>query len=1368
MDEYQHPLFFEAKDLTDREKDKLRRYFQKRRDSGGGDCTTVQTVGGNMHKIGFKEKEDQERVLQRKFHTITLPSGDRHLTVSRSDAPQTPDQPSTQTFTKANTKGLEKIFKIEVYLLYYLRDNPRANRVLRKQLSSIGCTVELNFDEEEAVVRGDIEKGPGGAFGAAEKWELQVDRVFIGLTETYLCFHVLNPKQQRMLLQDRSSVADDEMKVYRDTGYSVVVGEAEAVRERIANLEKSLPTCKELPIVGETFKLVEGEFSREMRAHHPGVQIQIRHNMIIVEGPDEEVQAGATKLDQLMNKVLVKTVQFPSDLMTFMRSSDAISKYHARFQHSLRHPVSVKVALNLILSSLSSDALDEAEAAVRRELGADTVKLQGAAAVPPDLDRVKDILTRAKNVANCRELRVDVSYIPGASVSAVSAVRLVGYSEDISKLKEVLQDYQMNQVGIQEVLMLPYPELVDRFDKVLGLIGLKQTEVSIKTSPLPHPRVLMSGPRCHVQEVQQALIAALSSLTSDILVLDGPGAQRYFQAEGKVSKDLVESSCQVLIAEHHGANSQDVNIRSRGTSSPGVTPLPSITGLASNTVENVAADKTILKITLGSLEDEQVNALVVPMLDKKLTSTVIGQCLLTKAGNTIQAKFDSVAATRTVCPGDVLQVAGPASLGCSKLFFIECLPWDGVRGQSVQALADGLKRCLDLCVQQRLVSVAFPLIGPGIALKFPPREAIGALAENIRQFGLSASSGCLSTIHVVVKPGYPDSEECYHDVYRHLSANMNQGDQVIFRPLTSDLDDITLTAGGGVRLRLVFGDITNETTDAVVNTTDFVHFQDDGVCKDILAVAGPEVTSEVQAATVKRGEVLKTRPGSFPCRALLHVCGQKDAGVTEKLVHRIVQLCNTSGYKSVAIPAICTGSGGLDPGVVAAAILRGVERATSSTPNSCLADIRLVLRKIDVFLEFREKAMQVFPTAAVNRVSVPHVQQTPRRPVAADLSILHSSSANQQSAFLFVGLQDIPDAMAKLKDLYQAQCSSQTFTTEQLEFLSQDDVESLKQVVEAEGLYVQSGPGGSTVSGLKDGVNRVMQMINASLQGGLRAQQRVREEEDLYTRVAWCILGNNGNWERLPKVANRKLENSDISGAIVDAQSYQWNVDLQRTEATRRSTGQKQKLKRLENLPDFTLPLYWDNMAAGESMKVVTLEPSSAEYHAVKEAFKRTAPKAVMKINRLQNVHLRRAYESQKKHISDKNVQGGGAGERLLYHGTTQENCDSIMTTGFNRRFAGQNATLYGLGTYFAVNAVYSAHPTYSKPNASGCQLMFVARVLTGLYTVGQGGMMVPPPRNTQRPHDLYDSVVDNTDDPNMYVVFHDDQAYPDYLITFK
>lgn len=96
------------------------------------------------------------------------------------------------------------------------------------------------------------------------------------------------------------------------------------------------------------------------------------------------------------------------------------------------------------------------------------------------------------------------------------------------------------------------------------------------------------------------------------------------------------------------------------------------------------------------------------------------------------------------------------------------------------------------------------------------------------------------------------------------------------------------------------------------------------------------------------------------------------------------------------------------------------------------------------------------------------------------------------------------------------------------------------------------------------------------------------------------------------------------------------------------------------------------------------------------------------------------------------------------------------------------SATVYGHGTYFAVNASYSAKPTYSEPAADGSRLMFVARVLTGIYTVGQSHMKVPPPRSDLQPHDLCDSVVDDVDKPTMYVVFHDNQAYPDYLITFK
>ncbi|MEQ2204940.1 hypothetical protein XENOCAPTIV_021486, partial [Xenoophorus captivus] len=95
MAEFPHPLYFEARHLTDREMEKVRRHFQKKRDAGGGDCGAIEKVGDNIYKVCFREQQDQERVLQRKTHSINLPGGDVHLIVSRSSSPQTQDQPST-------------------------------------------------------------------------------------------------------------------------------------------------------------------------------------------------------------------------------------------------------------------------------------------------------------------------------------------------------------------------------------------------------------------------------------------------------------------------------------------------------------------------------------------------------------------------------------------------------------------------------------------------------------------------------------------------------------------------------------------------------------------------------------------------------------------------------------------------------------------------------------------------------------------------------------------------------------------------------------------------------------------------------------------------------------------------------------------------------------------------------------------------------------------------------------------------------------------------------------------------------------------------------------------------------------------------
>lgn len=301
------------------------------------------------------------------------------------------------------------------------------------------------------------------------------------------------------------------------------------------------------------FKLLEKEFTRILHTHSPNVKIlQRKTNTIVLKGPINEIKTAVAKINTLIKKVVDKRVKLPPDLMTFLKSSDVVSKYQIPFQLNFTNPVCMEVGSDLVLHGLCPHDLDEAVAILLKDLSVEIEKLQGAAAGPPHTDKIKEILMKAKNQANQGALRVDVTFIPGSTVTTMDKVRLVGYTEHVNKLKDLLRDFLLNQLPADKVLKLLHPELVDCFDKVLDLIGMKQTKVTLKASRFPHPCVVVSGPLCLVQETHQALTSALERLASATLVLDGPGALCYFQGDGKVSKELVESSCRVLIKEQQG------------------------------------------------------------------------------------------------------------------------------------------------------------------------------------------------------------------------------------------------------------------------------------------------------------------------------------------------------------------------------------------------------------------------------------------------------------------------------------------------------------------------------------------------------------------------------------------------------------------------------------------------------------------------------------------------------------------------------------------------------------------------------------------------------------------------------------------------
>lgn len=121
---------------------------------------------------------------------------------------------------------------------------------------------------------------------------------------------------------------------------------------------------------------------------------------------------------------------------------------------------------------------------------------------------------------------------------------------------------------------------------------------------------------------------------------------------------------------------------------------------------------------------------------------------------------------------------------------------------------------------------------------------------------------------------------------------------------------------------------------------------------------------------------------------------------------------------------------------------------------------------------------------------------------------------------------------------------------------------------------------------------------------------------------------------------------------------------------------------------------------------------------------------------------------------------------RQLFHGTNETSVKAICQQGFDWRLCGVHGTSFGKGSYFAKNASYS--DGYAGNSQQGHKLMFLAKVIVGSYVVGNSNTVRPPPMNPLKPHELHHSCVDNQISPSIFVIFENDQAYPELLITYS
>ncbi|CAF2225875.1 unnamed protein product [Rotaria magnacalcarata] len=254
------------------------------------------------------------------------------------------------------------------------------------------------------------------------------------------------------------------------------------------------------------------------------------------------------------------------------------------------------------------------------------------------------------------------------------------------------------------------------------------------------------------------------------------------------------------------------------------------------------------------------------------------------------------------------------------------------------------------------------------------------------------------------------------------------------------------------------------------------------------------------------------------------------------------------------------------------------------------------------------------------------------------------------------------------------------------------------------------------------------------------------EIEDAYQKrlQEFYNLLININFEKMIEI-QRNRSTQEFYNLLINI-NFEKMIEIQRNRST--------QVRRREINP--AVPITWD-MENDNGRKRIPLKFTSIEYVQVLKQFDDANMKGkyteIRKIERIQNERWFLQYSAHRDAFKQR--FNGSPYEESLFHGCTDVTVDSIINENFNRAYAGVNGIVYGKGSYFSASAEYSH--TYAKSNSFGERHMFLAKVLIGKSTIGNPSMKVPPAG--------YDST---TDGKNIFVTYHDAQAYAEYLIVYK
>ncbi|XP_078683162.1 uncharacterized protein LOC144917223 [Branchiostoma floridae x Branchiostoma belcheri] len=751
--------------------------------------------------------------------------------------------------------------------------------------------------------------------------------------------------------------------------------------------------------------------------------------------------------------------------------------------------------------------------------------------------------------------------------------------------------------------------------------------------------------------------------------------------------------------------------------------------------------------------------------------------------------------------GDVVITQPAGTLRCKEVYHAVLPNWQ----ESDQPLRTMVQELLELADDDRHTSIAFPAMGTG-NLMYPHDVAASCMYDEIWSFSQSNPGTTLKDVRIIVfdQPTVQAFETELRDIQgvQEASESKTATGSGPYSAVPTPMPGQQQMTIGSVTVQIQGGDLTTENVDCIVNVTSKDLGLRGQVSQAICQKAGPNIAAEcrqyiIQNGQQDHGDVVLTGAGMLPCKGILHLI-HPNTQVLKESIKTCLQVAETEGFKSIAFPAVGTGGFQISPDQAASLMMDGVaDFAQQGVPTS-LTTVRITVFQQQMLQNFHsemDRRAQDLPhkakrfTAIKSRFKITH-SLGKKRLVAKILGLTlidgeHSvvgsvSMAKPPLLVQFFGREEVVDlAKSRVQEIVDTNLKEEKIEDPAVQQLSDDEVGMLKMYGHQKDVAIKVEKSGCpciTIQGITNMttvVGKVWKVLHDKKEEARKMEQALSLQKD----ISWCYEQRNGAYVPFDPLINFQIEKAykkNRKGKVqYEDDAGQCEIDF--STMKEKASGQtsnvcRDDLKRVTSAVTSAVPDHWDPHPTDPHSRKpqlchnVTLYPSSDEYKTVSSKF---GLGNIVNIRRVQNPTLWSQYCAQRQKISLKNP--GIDVEQELWHGSSADSCVKICHNGFNRSYAGVHGVAIGKGTYFAVDPSYSACDRYSSPDRSGHKMLFLAKVLTGLSTPGNPKMKVPPPRPGGGPLDTYDSTSGSSSGvgSDIFCVFHDAQAYPEYLITF-